>query len=61
MLQARTDASSVDLLSTVDVADLASGVTTTVLAGKEQLLGTLGKHYGALAKADAPAPDLPVR
>jgi hypothetical protein len=61
VLQARTDASSVDLLSTVDVADLASGVTTTVLAGKEQLLGTLGKHYGALAKADAPAPDLPVR
>jgi hypothetical protein len=61
VLQARTDASSVDVLSTVDVADLASGVTTTVLAGKEQLLGTVGKHYGALAKADAPAPDLPVR
>jgi hypothetical protein len=61
VLQARTDASSVDVLSTVDVADLASGVTTTVLAGKEQLLGKVGKHYGALAKADAPAPDLPVR
>ena len=61
VLQTRTDTSSVDLLSTVDVADLASGVTTTVLAGKEQLLGTVGKHYGALAKADAPAPDLPIR
>lgn len=47
-------------LSTVDVADLASGVTTTVLAGKEQYLGEQG-HYGALARAGAPLPDLPVR
>ena len=56
MLPGPSDASSVDLLSTVDVADLTSGVTTTVLAGKEQLLGTPGRHYGALAKADAPLP-----
>jgi hypothetical protein len=35
-------------------------VTTTVLAGKEQLLGRQG-HYGAFSKADAPLPNLPVR
>ena len=33
---------------------------TTVLAGKEQLLGEQG-HYGALARADDALPDLPVR
>jgi len=32
-----------------------------VLAGKERLLGRPPQHYGALAKADAPLPDLPVR
>ena len=42
-------------LSTVDVADLPSGVVTTVLAGKEQLLGRQG-HYGALARADDALP-----
>jgi Copper transport outer membrane protein, MctB len=42
-------------LSTVDVADLPSGVVTTVLAGKEQLLGEQG-HYGALARADDALP-----
>ena len=52
----RADATAVDLLSTVDVADLQSGVTTTVLAGQEQMLGGGGRHYGALAKADAPLP-----
>ena len=60
VLTARNDATAVDVLSTVDVADLTSGVTTTVLAGKEQLLGRQG-HYGALSKADAPLPNLPVR
>ncbi len=61
VLQIRNDPTAVDQLSTVDVADLGSGVTTSVLAGKEQLLGRIGRHYGALTNADAPAPDLPVR
>ncbi len=61
VLAVRSDPTAVDLLSTVDVADLTSGVTTTVLAGREQLNGSAGRHYGALAKADAPLPDLPVR
>jgi hypothetical protein len=61
VLSARSDATAVDLISTVDVADLESGVITTVLAGKEQLLGNGGRHYGALSKADAPLPTLPVR
>ena len=39
VLAARSDPTAVDSLSTVDVADLSSGVTTTVLAGKERLLG----------------------
>ena len=60
VLTVRTDSSANELLSTVDVADLPSGVTTTILAGKEQLLGRQG-HYGALARADAPLPQLPVR
>ena len=61
VLAARSDPTAVDSLSTVDVADLSSGVTTVVLAGKEQLLGRPSQHYGALAKADAPLPELPVR
>jgi hypothetical protein len=61
VLTARSDPTSVDSLSSVDVADLSSGVTTVVLAGKERLLGRPPQHYGALAKADAPLPDLPVR
>ena len=61
VLTARTDPTAVDSLSTVDVADLSSGVTTVVLAGKERLLGRPSQHYGALAKADAPLPQLPVR
>jgi len=61
VLAARSDPTSVDSLSSVDVADLSSGVTTVVLAGKERLLGRPTQHYGALAKADAPLPDLPVR
>ncbi|GAA1852408.1 copper transporter [Microlunatus capsulatus] len=60
VLAARTDDDAADLVSTVDVADLPSGVTTTVLAGQEQLLGRQG-HYGALTRADAPLPTLPVR
>ena len=61
VLTARSDPTAVDSLSTVDVADLSSGVTTVVLAGKERLLGRPAGHYGALAKADAPLPELPVR
>ena len=57
----RSDPAGDNLLSTVDVADLSSGVTTTMLAGQEQLLGREGRHYGALAGADAPLPTLPVR
>ena len=61
VLAVRSDASAADALSTVDVADLSSGVATTVLAGQELLLSRIGRHYGALARADAPLPDLPVR
>jgi hypothetical protein len=61
VLAARSDPTAVDSLSTVDVADLSSGVTTVVLAGKERLLGRPSQHYGALTKADAPLPELPVR
>jgi hypothetical protein len=61
VLAARSDPTAVDSLSTVDVADLSSGVTTVVLAGKERLLGKPSQHYGALARADAPLPELPVR
>ena len=60
VLGVRADGDAADTLSTVDVADLSSGVTTVVLAGAEQLRGRQG-HYGALADADAPAPELPVR
>ncbi|MGI3780801.1 MAG: copper transporter, partial [Janthinobacterium lividum] len=51
----RTTSPASDELSTVDVADLPGGVVTTVLAGKEQLLGQQG-HYGALARADDALP-----
>ena len=61
VLAARSDPQGNNLLSTVDVADLSSGVITTVLAGQEQLLGREGRHYGALARADAPLPTLPIR
>lgn len=61
VLTARTQSRSTDQLSTVDVADLASGVTTTIFAGKEQLLGRDAGHYGALTGANAVLPELPVR
>ena len=61
VLAARNSAAASDRVSTVDVADLSSGVTTTILAGKEQLVGRLGRHYGALAQVDAVLPELPVR
>ena len=51
----RTTSPASDELSTVDVADLPGGVVTTVLAGKEQLMGEQG-HYGALARADDALP-----
>lgn len=56
----RTTSDASAELSTVDVADLPSGVVTTVLAGKEQMLGRQG-HYGALARADDALPAVPVR
>lgn len=56
---ARADADARTELSSVDVADLPSGVSTVIMAGKEQLNGDQG-HYGA-ANADAPAPELPLR
>lgn len=61
VLAVRSDPQGNQRLSTVDVADLSSGVVTTVLAGQEQLLGREGQHYGALARAEAPLPTLPVR
>ena len=61
VLAVRTDPEGNQRLSTVDVADLSSGVVTAVLAGQEQLLGREGQHYGALARAEAPLPSLPVR
>jgi Copper transport outer membrane protein, MctB len=61
VLAVRSDPQGDNLLSTVDVADLSSGVITTVLAGQEQVLGREGHHYGALARADAPLPTLPIR
>jgi hypothetical protein len=61
VLAVRTDPEGNQRLSTVDVADLSSGVVTTMLAGQEQLLGREGHHYGALARAEAPLPTLPVR
>jgi len=60
VLTIRRNPAAPDALSTVDVADLPSGVVTVMLAGQEQLLGR-GGHYGALAGADAPLPELPVR
>jgi len=56
----RSDADAARAVSTVDVADLSSGITTTVLAGQERLLGRVG-HYGAMSRADAPLPTLPIR
>jgi len=61
VLAVRTDPEGSQRLSTVDVADLSSGVVATILAGQEQLLGREGQHYGALARAEAPLPTLPVR
>jgi hypothetical protein len=61
VLAVRTDPQGDNMLSTVDVADLRSGVITVMLAGQEQLLGREGRHYGALARADAPLPTLPIR
>lgn len=56
----RSDPAGREQLSTVDVVDLPSGVSTVVMAGREQLNGGQG-HYGAAGNADAPAPELPIR
>lgn len=55
----RADTQARARLSTVDVADLPSGVSTVIMAGKEQLKHDRG-HYGAANSADAPAPELPI-
>lgn len=59
--QARQEPDSRDTLSTVDVADLPSGVATVIMAAKQQLANGGQGHYGAAASADAPAPQLPIR
>jgi hypothetical protein len=56
----RSDPRSREKLSTVDVADLPSGVSTVIMAGAEQLAGGQG-HYGYHNTSDAPAPELPIR
>jgi hypothetical protein len=56
----RSEVSSRDLLSTVDVADLPSGISTVIMAGAEQLAGGQG-HYGFHNSSDAPAPQLPIK
>ncbi|GAB3925062.1 hypothetical protein GCM10011575_04820 [Microlunatus endophyticus] len=56
----RTDPESSNLLSSVDAADLPSGISTVMMAGAEQLEGGQG-HYGWHSSADAPAPELPIR
>jgi len=56
----RTTSPASSELSTVDVADLPSGVVSTVLAGREQMQNGQG-HYGALARADDALPTLPGR
>ncbi len=58
--EARQLGSARDTVSTVDVADLPSGVLTVVMAGRQQLLGSYGHHYGAAPSSDAPAPQLPI-
>lgn len=57
----RTDATSREQLSSVDVADLPSGVSTVIMAGRELLNGDQPRHYGYSNSADAPAPQLPIR
>lgn len=56
----RSQPESRDELSSVDVADLPSGVSTVIMAGREQLLDGQG-HYGYANSADAPVPELPIR
>jgi hypothetical protein len=55
----RSATESRDVLSSVDVADLPSGVSTVIMAGAEQLADGQG-HYGSHNSSDAPAPQLPI-
>ena len=57
--QARQQPTSRGTISTVDVADLPSGVTTVVMAGRQRVRGSAG-DYGAASSSDAPAPQLPI-
>lgn len=56
----RSDTASRETLSSVDAADLPSGVTTVVMAGAEKLATGQG-HYGWSSSSDAPAPELPIK
>jgi len=53
----RASSSAAQAMSTVDVADLPSGVTTVMLSLVEEIRGAKG-HYGAAPSSDAPAPKL---
>lgn len=55
---ARSEAPARDALSTIDVADLPSGVTTVILATREQGLGGQGHYGAATASRDAIAPEI---
>lgn len=56
----RSDAGTRDVLSSVDTADLPSGVSTVIMAGAEQLANGQG-HYGWSNSSDAPVPELPIK
>lgn len=53
----RSTAAAARAVSSVDVADLPSGITTVLLCLVEEQQGRNG-HYGAASSADAPAPRL---
>jgi hypothetical protein len=61
VLAVRSDPQGSQRLSTVDVADLSSGVVTTMLTGQEQLLGREGSTTGPWPGRRLPLPTLPVR
>ncbi len=57
----RSDPTSRQQLSSVDVADLPSGVSTVIMAGRELLNGDEPHHYGYNNSVDAAVPQLPIR
>lgn len=54
----RAEPQSRELLSSVDAADLPSGVSTVIMASREVMMDGQG-HYGFANSSDAPAPELP--